>query len=139
MKFTHYISTVTLAIILLFSSTGLVVNKHYCGGELKSVSLQNNHASCGMCESVESTSTHHKTTENNNCCDNEQIQIDTQEYNTTVNKISLDKPFLLYTITFVEVTSNLFFTYNFNSSNKTYKPPSFLVKDIPIIIQSLLI
>lgn len=139
MKIYHFISTVALAVIVLFTSTGLVVNKHYCGGELKSISLQNKHASCGMCESIESTSTHHSTEEKNNCCDNEQIQLDTQEYNTTVNKISLDKPTLLYTITFIEVASNLSFTYNFNTSNKTFKPPSFLIKDIPIIVQSLLI
>ncbi|MDH5475370.1 MAG: hypothetical protein OEX22_06745 [Cyclobacteriaceae bacterium] len=139
MKIHHYISIITLAIIVLISSTGLVVNKHYCGGELKSISLQNSHATCGMCESMEVLPKCHKETKGDDCCENEQIFISTQEYEITIQKTNVSSPILLYVLTLVESPDKLSLTNTFDKEYKSIVPPPILIKDIPIITQSFLI
>ena len=50
------VTHIVLSFLLLISTTGMVVSKHYCSGELVSVSLYENDKSC--CEM-------------GNCCENE--------------------------------------------------------------------
>lgn len=81
-----------VAILLVFYTifnVGLVVNAHYCGGKLASVSLlsSTNNAGCGMCGRYQMSA---------NCCKDTQIRLvieDTQQQ--TQQKFKFSNPFFL--------------------------------------------
>ena len=137
MKIFQSISSVVLAVIVLLSSTGVVLNKHYCGGELKSISLHKEHNNCAMME-VEETPSCHRAATNNSCCENEQIHFKTDEFKAAV-KITIASPLLSYIFEIHESPGNLAYTNLFDKEYSWFKPPSIPPEDITIKIQSLLI
>ena len=138
MKIFQRISTLVLAIIILFSSTGLVLNKHYCGGDLKSISLLKEHAKCDMCKAMESLPACHKAMKKNHCCENEQLVVETEDYKAD-GKVSIITPSLLYTFELVKTPGELSLTNLFQQEYKIYRPPTVPPEDIPIKVQSFLI
>jgi len=87
MKVLKSISSGVLAFTLLFSAAGLSLVTHYCMGEVKKVSLNKNEQT-STCHKVEQPPSCHQAAENN-CCDNEQEEIKTDDYSVTA-KIKLD-------------------------------------------------
>ena len=63
------ISHILLAILLLMTTMGMTVSKHYCGDNLKSVSLFSEHQSC--CDIP------------TGCCHNESVTVDIQDIFST--------------------------------------------------------
>ena len=88
MKVLKTISTATLAILILFSATGLSLVKHYCMGEIKKVSLRVTEDT-STCHMTEKSPSCHQQEGNNNCCDNEKDEVKTDDYNTGA-KVKLD-------------------------------------------------
>ena len=102
MKHLKAIVSVLLASLLLVASTGVVLQKHYCGGKLKEVSLYSKVKSCSERMEVKKPSCHkamaqqpacHQPTtvnkEHNGCCENETEYQHSDDY-TQPSQVSLD-------------------------------------------------
>ncbi|MEM1214888.1 MAG: hypothetical protein AAGJ82_04345 [Bacteroidota bacterium] len=137
-KFFH----LTMAFLLLLSSSGLVVSKHYCRGQLKSVAFfveatpchQNKRlVSCPVHGTMEITDETEK-----GCCQTETDwhQLDETQLDTPTAQLSLQIP----------AAPAWFATYSLASATTTelksvdylhYKPP-LLVCDLPVRLQTFL-
>ena len=74
----HRITSLTLAILMLFTSVGFSADLHFCSGELKSFSLFGEAESC---HTVKKSCPHHANMvvsdkAEKNCCSNKSIEID---------------------------------------------------------------
>lgn len=101
MKHLKAIASILLASLLLVASTGVVLQKHYCGGKLKEVSLYSKVKSCSERTETHKPSCHkavvlpacHKQTAqvqpHNGCCENETEYHHSDDY-TQPTQLSLD-------------------------------------------------
>ncbi len=74
---TYRITTLTMALLMFFSSVGFSIDFHYCKGEFKSLSLIGKAKSCHEGKKV---CRHHTKDQNiskkdNNCCSNNELQV----------------------------------------------------------------
>ncbi|MCB0562713.1 MAG: hypothetical protein KDD09_27365, partial [Phaeodactylibacter sp.] len=93
------IAHITLAFLLFISSAGLVINKHYCQNELKSIALFSEAEGCHQ-EKTMSCPMHAKKSEDNHkkgCCDDETeyVKSDEDQYIQSL-EIELSVPPLLF-------------------------------------------
>lgn len=61
---------IVLALITLLSSTGVVLNKHYCQGNLKNATFFVQPHSCHTADRMPACSHHQSESEDNGCCSN---------------------------------------------------------------------
>jgi hypothetical protein len=88
-KALHRITALIMAFLMFFSSVGYSINVHYCKGELKSLSLIGEAASC---HSAKKLCPHHaksqieedKTT---NCCSNETLQVEDLDIDYNISQL----------------------------------------------------
>jgi hypothetical protein len=84
-KDSHKIFAISLAFLLLFSSSGLAMDMHYCKGELKSISFFGTVKSCHLqpelppCHKTQKEEKEHQ----NECCENQQMVIEKTNFNAT--------------------------------------------------------
>lgn len=149
----HRILNIILATLVFISSTGFVINKHYCQGELKETAfvvkakschekvaaVEEEHSkmppNCPMHQSKKSSSCEEKK----GCCENEaefvKLELDQQVTSFEFQKLLVP--------TFISI---LVFSYNIDFSEhdsapvhfKNYKPPS-LVCDYSVSLQTFLL
>lgn len=92
MGFFKTISASILAILLLFASTGVVLQKHYCMGELQEVAFFSKATSCVDHQVVELPPCHRphqQSKESKGCCEDNTEYIHSDDY-TQPAQISLD-------------------------------------------------
>ncbi|MCB0388879.1 MAG: hypothetical protein KDD23_09565 [Winogradskyella sp.] len=110
-----------MAFVVLFSTTSLALNMHYCGDTLVETALFNKAKGCGM--EMQNPSTEGCSITKKNCCDDKQLVVEGQdELQLQVNKISFDQQVFLasfvytYILLFDGIENNV-------SSFEAYKPP----------------
>ena len=142
----------TMALLMFFSSMGLAMDMHYCGGKLKSVSLFGEAKTCHELAAEENAPMkncpHHKKmmaekqdcSEAKNCCSNKTVHLqadqDQQVQNADFTVSNQLKQFVTAYVT-------IFFLNDLNVERETtpfahYQPP-LIPKDISILHQIFLL
>ncbi|WP_439128292.1 HYC_CC_PP family protein [Polaribacter sp.] len=127
------LSSIILAILVLFSTFSFAVEAHYCGDFLMDISITGDTENCGMKMEKKSFS------KKKNCCKDEVITAEGQDELQQFNelKLNLDKQqfvtaFLIsHQDLFVEKTTK-------NTFYKDFSPPD-IPKDYQVLYQSFLI
>lgn len=127
------LSSIILAILVLFSTFSFAVEAHYCGDFLMDISITGDTENCGMKMEKKSFS------KKKNCCKDEVITAEGQDELQQFNelKLNFDKQqfitaFLIsYQDLFVEKTTK-------NTFYKDFSPPD-IPKDYQVLYQSFLI
>jgi len=129
--------SVTLALLLLASTTSWTIGKHYCMGHLVNVSLFAHAEDCGM--QMEDTSDHDSLGETkDSCCSDQLIVVEGQDnFKLSMDDTLLETPTFLIAATF---SSLIDFGGQLQRipPNEQYPPP-LLVKDIHVLDQVFLI
>ena len=93
-KIIHKISSLSLALIVLFSSLSFTVNKHYCGGEVVNTTLFINADDCGMnmniCENKFQNDKQTTSVEKEPCCKDTTQVVDGNDTNQQAQQMDLD-------------------------------------------------
>lgn len=114
-----------VALIYVFSSVGISVISHYCGGELEEISIYSKPTSCCDGEDIE--------IENSDCCKNEIVYVAFQKdftFCTLVKNIKapLNELFILNTEFSLNVLK--YSVSNFLFADKKIHPPNLVQQDI---------
>lgn len=139
MKVLKSIVSSLLALLVLVSSSSFMVNMHFCGGHMQSVSLIEEAAPCPM--EVELPPCHKKVEiKKSGCCEDKHVEFEGKDFNAKVHDFSLLN---WQTINWVSSLPVIMEVVQVNEalafSNYTpYKPP-LLERDIPVLIQTFLI
>ena len=139
MKLLKSILSCSLAFIVLVSSSSFVVNMHFCGGHVQSVSLIEEAAPCPM--EVQLPPCHKKMAiKKSGCCEDTHVAFEGKDFNAKLHDFSMlawhamnsvaNLPLIMEV---VQVNEALAY-----SSHIPYKPP-IVERDIPVLIQSFLI
>jgi hypothetical protein len=145
----HRITAISMALLMMLSSTGFSMDIHYCQDQLKSVSLLGKAKSCHEkqetppCHKMKK-SCHHKEdnvskADKDNCCHNETVVIEKSDLDATPTQLSTVQDIQLdFVAAFVAV-------YVFNYSVQAdfqpyaqYKPP-LPDRDVQVLYQTFLI
>ena len=130
MQLLNKIATVFLSLILVVSTIGIVVNKHYCGDTLRDVAIQHQAEKCvGEMSMGEGTG----------CCEDtvEEYQVD--EYNKLAFEYdSSAELFELGTVENILLDFDELWEVSSHIDYLNYKPP-LIERDVPILVQSFLI
>jgi hypothetical protein len=130
MQFFKNIANVSMVVILMIATMGVTLNKHYCMGQLRNVSLFQQVASCeeGMGMSGEM-----------DCCEDVTQEFKVEDFNKVKIDVKTDTNFnLLAVFTFVLIDYELVGIDTNDANYLSYIPP-LIEKDIPILLQSFLI
>ena len=120
-QFFHKIMSLAMAFVVLCSTMSFTVNMHYCGDTLVETAIFQKAKGCGM--EMEKPSTEGCSITKKNCCDDEQLAIESQdELQLQVDKISFEQQ--VFIASFVYTFINLFEGLDNNvSTYEEYKPP----------------
>jgi hypothetical protein len=121
-KVFHKITSMLIALVVLFSTMSFTITKHYCGDTLVDTSIFDKASTCGM-EAQDTSASSDCSVLNIDCCNDEQIVVDGQdELRLSVDKISFEQQ--VFIASFVYTYSSLFEGLDNNvSSYEDYKPP----------------
>jgi hypothetical protein len=139
MKLLRSIVSTLLALLVLVSSSSFMVNMHFCGGHVQSVSLIEEATPCPM--ELQLPPCHKKmAVKKSGCCEDKQVVFEGKDFNAQVQVFSM---FSLEAINWVATLPMIMEVIQFNEalafSNQTpYKPP-IVERDIPVLVQSFLI
>ncbi len=134
MKVFQRIISLALSLLLLFSTTGVTLHKHFCMGELKEVQLNKSTESC-----MEKMQTPMTPSCGMDCCQDITEEYKVDQFNKDSQKVKLDtdKDFKII-MAYVLVDFEFVHTNFQKRSFLTYKPP-LTSRDIPVLISSFLI
>jgi hypothetical protein len=126
------VAHIAIALILLINTTGVMLNSHYCGEYLTSLSVFLDAKPC--CENE-------KETDMGNCCHDESLVLQMDEDFVKANSESFNTlPAFTYVLQEYTFLATLFSTSQDQSSPKYYYySPPLLSADIPIEVQSFLL
>jgi len=139
MKFFKSIVSSLLALLVLVSSSSFMVNMHFCGGNVQSVSLIEEATPCPM--EVQLPPCHKKmAVKKSGCCEDKHVAFEGKDFNAQVQDFSMlawqsmnwvaALPVIMEVI---QVNEAIAF-----SNHTPYKPP-IVERDIPVLVQSFLI
>lgn len=137
-KFLYKITSLILAVIVLFSSLSFTVDMHYCGDTLVDATIFSKAKTCGMEMEKAVTLNTECSIAKKDCCSEKQIIVKGQnELKTSFDNLTLPQQHFLATFAYVYV--NLFegLKENINPFND-YSPP-LVVKDIQKLDETYLI
>ncbi|MBF9254931.1 hypothetical protein I2I11_16630 [Pontibacter sp. 172403-2] len=143
MKLFRQIIVLTLALLLLVSSTGLSVGMHMCGGEIQDLSFFGRAESCGMEQKQDVLPPCHqpkkKQVESKGCCENHQLVVQRLDAGADT-KIAIHKtPDVKFLAAFKAVVLQLFAPETATTpAYALYTSPP-LARDIPVLVQAFLI
>jgi hypothetical protein len=134
---------IILAFLLLISTSGFMVSKHFCQGELKSIALLVQATPCHQNKAMKHCPMHAASDQNGEqeskgCCDTENdfVKAENEQLATEMEPHLIDYPVLLAVLAVLvglEVVEEDAKTRQF----LTYKPP-LLVCDLPVRLQTFL-
>jgi hypothetical protein len=139
MKFLKSIVSSILALLVLVSSSSFMVNMHFCGGHVQSVSLIEEATLCPM--EVQLPPCHKKmAVKKSACCEDKHVAFEGKDFNTQVQDFSM---FSWQAINWIATLPMIMELIPVNealafSSLTSYKPP-IVERDIPVLVQSFLI
>ncbi|GGD13898.1 HYC_CC_PP family protein [Hyunsoonleella pacifica] len=127
----HKIFSVTLALLVLFSTVSFTIEKHYCGDTLIDVAVFSEAKSCGM-ESAD-------VMQQKSCCDDEIDVVEGQDELKQASFEELDIKQQQFLVAFTYTYINGFKSLPKETiSHKDYSPPN-LVYDIQVLDEVFLI
>ena len=101
----HKISSVLMAIVVLFSTMSFTVDMHYCGDSLVETAIFNEAEGCGM--EMESPATEDCAITVKDCCSNKQLVIEGQdELKISFDNLTIEQQ--LFVASFVNTYINRF-------------------------------
>ena len=131
------ITAISLAFLVLFSTTSFVISEHYCGGELVASAIFTKADVCGM-EMQKASSANKNDMAKNGCCKDVEILIEGQD-DLKLDFTNLDQHQQVFIAAFVYTYINQFESVDKESIHfKDYSPPP-LVKDIQVLDEVFLI
>ena len=139
-KLLYRIAHITLAFLLLLSSTGIVLNKHYCGSELKSMAVFMEAEPCHHVEAMKGCPIHSSGEEGikkkkKSCCNDETEYVKSDEEQLAQPfRIDLKNLPVLLAATFLALDFQLPATDSNTLHYLTYKPP-IVLNDISVLLQ----
>jgi hypothetical protein len=133
----HKIVSMSLAILVLFTTMSFTVDIHYCGETLIDFSLSQNAHTCGM-ETEQPTKDCETGIPEDSCCSDKQIVIEGQdEIKMSVDTLNFDQQ--VFVASFFYTYINLFEGLDTNVIPfRDYKPP-LLIRDIQKLHESYLL
>lgn len=137
----HKLFHIILALLLFISSTGLVINKHYCQNELKSIALFVKAKACHSDSAMKNCPFHNPPDgekKEKDCCNDETeyVKVDeeqltpTVEYNLPLNPVLISTLFVVLNFELPAFDKQTLHYLN-------YKPP-LIVCDLPVRLQTFL-
>jgi len=137
-KLSHKISSLLLALLVLFSTSSYTVESHYCGGSLVDSSFFGHVKSCGVEMLISTVTTDDCSEASKNCCRDEKVFIDGQDELIT-SSVELTFQQQLFIASFVDTYINLFKGIDDKVIPfKNYSSPV-LVKDIQLLDEVFII
>ncbi|RIJ34325.1 HYC_CC_PP family protein [Pontibacter oryzae] len=144
MKLYRQIILLTLALLVLVSSTGMAVGVHICGDELRDITFFGAEADCPMEQKQQALPPCHaakqKATDTNNCCEDHQLQVkdlgDADSHKIT--QLTKYQQFKLFAV--VKAVVLQFYTSQKAEAPRfaLYTSPP-LPRNIPLLVQSFLL
>lgn len=135
-KILHKVFSITLAFLVLFSTASITVEKHFCAGNLVSVSIFSEAKNC--CPDTKKTENNSEETTKSLCCKDE-IEVVQGQDQLRVHKNDLNNFQKDFVAAFVVSYHNLFTSLPQQTIPfKDYSPPN-LVYDIQLLDQVFLI
>ncbi len=139
MKLLKTILSVSLALMVLISSSSFVVNMHFCGGQVQSISFIEDADPCPM--EVQLPPCHKNIAiKKSGCCEDKHLSFEGKDFNSQIKDFSTQtsqvanwvsaQPVIMDVI---QINESLVF-----SNHIPYKPP-IVQRDIPVLIHSFLI
>lgn len=139
MKIARSIASLTLAFLVLVSSTGVSVHMHVCGGEVQSVAIFSKAESCMK---MEQKPCHGLSIQQmmKGCCEDKSVMVKGKETNAEVKTATEVAPVFQASAVILPVLCSI---NNVRSSDaysfqRGYSPP-LIEQDITILVQSFLI
>ena len=131
---------VLLALLMIVTSSGFTIQKHFCQGELKSLSFFGKLEPCQLCHVVNEKPScpfheNQNLPEKKDCCENEIAVIKVDDFSITTQTIQINPE--LSVITHFVLISALEFKDS-KAIAKPYNPP-LIAQDLPLRVQSLLL
>lgn len=133
----HKIASISMALLLLLSTTSWKVEKHYCMGRLMDMALFIDVEDCGMDMAFMEDSQNLDETKNS-CCDDEVIFIDGQD-DLKLSFNDLDGNQQSFLIAFANSYISLFRVQTKERIPNEHYPPPLIVKDIQLLDEVYLI
>lgn len=132
----HKIMSLSMAVVVLFSTMSFIIDMHYCGDSLMNIAVFHKAETCGM--EMEKPATKSCSIADKNCCDDEQTVVSGQdELQVAFNKITFEKQ--LFFTSFVYSYLSLFESVDKNETSfEDYKPP-LVVREIYKIDETYII
>lgn len=147
MKLFNKIAILSLSFIVILASAGIIVNKHYCKGELKNIALFVEAEQCHdvrtrkiktQCHPGKNTCQQSEKKEGRKCCENKTVFLETDDFISTMASPKINPEFQLIAVTFILYNDLLFSTEKRFVKFLNYKPP-LIESDIPVLVQSFLL
>ena len=147
MKLFSKITILSLSLMVILASAGIMVSKHYCQGELKNIALFvkakqchdiSTHKTKTHCHPGKNTCQKSEKKKEKKCCENKTVFLETDDFISTMTSPKINPEFQLIAITFVLYNDLLFSTEKMAVKFLNYKPP-LIERDIPVLVQSFLI
>ncbi|WP_449301387.1 HYC_CC_PP family protein [Pontibacter rugosus] len=145
MKFFRRIILLSLALLVLVSSTGFSVGVHFCGGEIRDLSLNGKSTQCLMAQQKQGTlpPCHAPDTETptqSSCCDDHQLVVERLDVASDSKAFILNKVLDIKFVAAVQVVFlHLFAAHKALAPAYALYEPPLLTHDIPVLAQSFLI
>ncbi|GAB3833693.1 MULTISPECIES: HYC_CC_PP family protein [Pontibacter] len=142
MKTLHRIILLTLALLVLVSSTGVTVGMHLCAGEIRDLSFYGQAEDCPMEQMKETLPPCHipQDTKEKSCCEDHQFVVERLDIASDTKALALNKTLDLKFIAAVKVVILQLFALQdeLKPAYALYTSPP-IARDIPVLVQSFLI
>ncbi|RRQ49474.1 hypothetical protein DZC72_02360 [Maribacter algicola] len=135
----HKIVSITMALLVLFTTTSFSVDMHYCGDHLMDFSLSGDVERCMMQPQISHKMANCAMVEMKmDCCSDVELSaVGQDDLQISFNQLSFDKQ--LFITSFLDTYSCLFETRHQEKVHfKDYSPPP-LIRDVQVLDQTFLI
>lgn len=137
MKLTRTILTLTLALLVVFSSLGMTITQHLCAGEVMATALFSHSPACEMEQQRKALPDCHQPVMDDDCCQDQTIVLEDEQQLSPTFKLSV--PDMTFLAAFTAVWTSLFQLYMPASTQVPDYVPPVLAQDIPVLVQSFLL
>ncbi|WP_083704058.1 HYC_CC_PP family protein [Pontibacter indicus] len=139
MKLIRTILTLTLALLVVFSSVGMTITQHLCAGEVMATAFFSHSANCEMEKQRESLPDCHKPVMDDDCCQNQTLVLEVEDEQQVSPTFKLSVPDMTFIAAFTAVWSAFFQLYEPAYTHVPDYAPPYLALDIPVLVQSFLL
>ena len=139
MSLIRTILTLTLALLVVFSSLGMTITQHLCAGEIMATAYFSHSAACDMEKQREILPDCHKPVMDDDCCQDQTILLEVEDEQQLSPTFKLSVPDMTFIASFAAVWSAFFERYEPAYTFVPDHAPPYLAQDIPVLVQSFLL